>query len=56
MGEREMTVAQTARTLGIAIGYVYALIWSGKLRAKKVNGQWRVSAEDVAARLKSRGE
>ena len=39
---------------GVALTYVYSLLWAGKLKARKVNRQWRISADAVAARLKSR--
>jgi excisionase family DNA binding protein len=56
MADREISVAEAARKLGMALTYVYSLVWTGKLRARKVNRQWRVSAEAVEARLKARGE
>jgi len=56
MAEREITVAEAARKLGMALTYVYSLVWSGKLKARKVNRQWRVSADAVESRLKARGE
>jgi excisionase family DNA binding protein len=55
MTEREISVAEAARRLNVALAYVYALLWAGKLKAKKVNGKWRVSADAVEARLKLRG-
>ena len=56
MAEREITVAEAARRLGVALTYVYSLLWAGKLEARKVNRQWRISAEAVETRLKARGE
>lgn len=56
MAEREISVAEAARKLGVALSYVYGLLWAGKLKARKVNRQWRISAGAVAARLKWRGE
>lgn len=56
MAEREISVAEAARRLGVGLTYVYSLLWAGKLEAHKVYRQWRISAEAVEARLKSRGE
>jgi excisionase family DNA binding protein len=56
MSETEITVAEAARRLGVAIPYLYSLVWAGKLKAHKVNKQWRISAEAVETRLKLRGE
>jgi excisionase family DNA binding protein len=56
MAEREISVAEAARKLGVSLTYLYSLLWTGKLKARKVNRQWRISADAVAARLKARGE
>ena len=44
-----MTIAETARELGMRINYVYLLIREGKLTATKVNRSWLVDAASVAA-------
>ncbi len=54
MSEQEISVAESARRLGVALTYVYSLLWAGKLEARKVKNQWRVSADAVAARLEAR--
>jgi excisionase family DNA binding protein len=51
-----MTVAEAARRLGVALTYVYSLLWAGKLDDRKISRQWRISATSVEARLKQRGE
>lgn len=56
MADREITVAETARRLGVTLTHTYSLIWAGKLKACKVNRQWRVSSDAVESRLKARGE
>ena len=56
MADQEISVAEAARRLGVALTYVYSLLWAGKLTARKINRQWRISADAVADRLKSRGE
>jgi excisionase family DNA binding protein len=52
----EMSAVEAARRLGVGLDYLYSLLWTGKLEARKVNKQWRVSIEAVEARLKQRGE
>ena len=54
MANNEITVAETARQLHVELNYVYSLLWAGKLEARKVNGQWRISSEAVEDRLKAR--
>jgi excisionase family DNA binding protein len=49
---RELSVAETARQLGIGLQYTYTLIYSGKLRARRVNRRWFVPADAVEARRK----
>jgi len=56
MAEKTFTVSQAARKLGVAMSYVYALLWAGKLEANKVNRQWRIAGEALEARLKRRAE
>jgi excisionase family DNA binding protein len=54
MAERDMTVAETARALGVTLHHVYALIWGGQLTAKRVGGRWRISSDVVEGRLAER--
>jgi len=49
-----LTPRKAAQTLRIGLDSVYALIWSGKLRAKKVEGRWMINAWDVDARRRNR--
>ena len=56
MANREISVAEAARRMGMTLTYIYALVWSGKLNARKVNRQWRISAEAVELWLKERAE
>ncbi len=53
---KEMSAIEAARKLGVGLDYLYSLVWTGKLDARKVNRQWRVSAEAVETRLRQRGE
>jgi excisionase family DNA binding protein len=50
--EEEISVAETARRLRVQLPYTYSLLWSGHLKARKVNRQWRVDAASVAERLR----
>jgi len=56
MADQDISAAEAARMLGVALSYVYSLVWAGKLKARKVKRQWKVSADAVAARLKLRAE
>ena len=47
----EMSAIEAARTLRVGLDYLYSLLWTGKLEARKVNRQWRVSIAAVEARL-----
>jgi len=50
----EFSVAEAARKLGVGLQYTYTLIYSGRLRARRVQGRWLVSAEGVDERHKTR--
>ena len=52
--QKELTVSHANRTLGIALDYVYRLIYSGKLEARKSDGRWLIPVSDVESRLKVR--
>jgi excisionase family DNA binding protein len=54
--EKELSAVEAARRLGVGLDYLYALLWTGKLQARKVGKRWRVRADAVEARLKQRGE
>jgi excisionase family DNA binding protein len=51
-----MSVRDTASVLNVSLQQVYRLIWDGRLSGRKVDGQWRVSADAVEARRKERDE
>jgi hypothetical protein len=40
MGHQTITVPEAARESGVLVSYLYALLASGRLKGKKVNGQW----------------
>lgn len=40
-------VHDMCRQLGISINRGYVLVWSGRLAAQKIGGQWRVSPKAI---------
>jgi excisionase family DNA binding protein len=52
----EISAIEAARRLGVGLDYLYSLLWTGKLEARKVNGRWRISIEALDQRLKRRSE
>lgn len=55
MPENGISVAEAARKLGLGLGYVYSLVWTGRLEARKIEGRWLVSEEAIQARLAEKG-
>lgn len=51
-----MTARGAAQRLGVTIKYIYDLLYTQKLAARKIRGQWQVSAKAVEDRLRRRGE
>jgi excisionase family DNA binding protein len=51
-----LSVSEAARQLGVTLKYVYDLLYSGRLRADKKLGRWRIPTEEVETRLKKRVE
>jgi excisionase family DNA binding protein len=51
-----LSVPAAARQLGFTLKYVYDLVYSGRLAAKKVAGRWQIPVAEVEARLRKRGE
>jgi len=52
--QTEISAIEAARKLRVGLGFLYSLVWTGQLEARKVNKKWRVSAEAVESRLKAR--
>jgi excisionase family DNA binding protein len=50
---KEVGTAETAHRLGVGLGFVYALIWSGKLPGRKVGGRWLIPGKAIEERLKA---
>jgi excisionase family DNA binding protein len=53
--QKVLSVREAAKRLGCTLKYVYDLLYSGRLPARKSGHQWRIPAEAVEARLKQRG-
>lgn len=52
----DLSAVEAARMLGVGLDYLYSLLWTGKLQARKVGKKWRIPADAVEARLKQRGQ
>jgi excisionase family DNA binding protein len=50
------SVAEAARAMGFTLKYLYDLVHSGRITAKKVAGRWQIPASEVEARLAKRSE
>ena len=48
-----ISVREAAQRLKFTMKYVYDLVWAGKIKARKINGQWRVSVRAVESRASS---
>ena len=55
MADKNLSVSEAARSLGFTLKYVYDLLYSGRLKADKKQGRWRIPAAEIKARLKARG-
>jgi len=51
---KEHSAIEAARRLGIAMPYLYSLLWTGKLKGRKVGKQWRIPSEAIEQRLEQR--
>jgi hypothetical protein len=56
MSTKDCSPRQAAQKLGVRMDVVYALIWCGKLAAKKVDGKWLISLSAVERRLRNKLE
>ncbi len=45
-----LTPAEFARLTGLSLGYVYSQLWTGRLIANKLEGQWAIPAIEVEKR------
>jgi excisionase family DNA binding protein len=51
---KTMTVRETVKALGYSRQYIYNLLVEEKLPAKKVEGEWQISAEAVRKRASAK--
>lgn len=52
--EDAIGVVEAAKALGVTVGYVYVLIWSSRLPAKKEGRVWRINSRAVEKLAKAR--
>jgi excisionase family DNA binding protein len=50
----ELTPREAAFRLGVRLDGVYSLLWARKLKGRKVDGRWLISAADVYKRAQRR--
>jgi excisionase family DNA binding protein len=50
----ELTPREVAVRLKVSLAYVYHLVWSEKLPAKRAKGRWLIPIEAVEARLRAK--
>ena len=56
MGKVEyLSPREAAIRLGITLNAVYALLWAGKLPAKRSDNRWQIYASAVEERLRKAG-
>jgi excisionase family DNA binding protein len=48
--QETLSVTDAAKRLGIEVNYVYGLVRSGRLEARKAKREWLISAEAVRER------
>ena len=51
---KTMGVRTAAQRMGCTLKYIYDLLYSGRLRGRKVGKRWHIPAHAVEARLKAR--
>jgi len=51
---KEISAVEAARMLGVGLEYLYGLLWTSKINARKVENRWRVSLAAVESRLRTR--
>jgi excisionase family DNA binding protein len=54
---KTISAIEAARRLEVGLDYLYSLLWTGRLKAKKIGRNWRIFTQAVEERLKKkRGE
>jgi excisionase family DNA binding protein len=44
-----LTISGAAKRLGFTLKYIYDLVYSGRIRAEKVSGRWKIPASEIEA-------
>jgi excisionase family DNA binding protein len=50
----EISAREAAKRLGVGLSHLYQLLWTGKIPAQKRDGAWRIPAEAVEVRLRTK--
>jgi hypothetical protein len=54
MTRKKIGPREAARQRGISMQAIYALIWTGKLRAEKKDGRWWIDVRDLQKSTRQR--
>ena len=49
------TVPEAARAMRCSLKWIYDLVRSGQMKAKKIGGRWYIPKTEIEARLRQRG-
>ena len=52
---KTLSVPAAAQQLGFTLKYLYDLVYSGRIKAEKIAGRWRIPASEINARLAKKG-
>jgi excisionase family DNA binding protein len=53
---KTLSIPATARQARVTLKYVYDLVYSGKLKAKKIAGRWHIPLSEVKALMSKRAQ
>ncbi len=54
--QQSITPVEAARRLGVTLQYLYTLLWTGRLQARREGKRWLVDAQAVERRRQSQSE
>lgn len=54
--QKEVSIREAAGRLKRGLGYIYHLVWAGKLPAIRRDGRWFVPVAAIEARMKAQEE
>ena len=52
--EREITPREYARRTGLRLDTTYAAIWAGRIKARQIDGRWRIPESAVEHTLRKK--